>query len=78
MGLDTVELVMSYEEEFDIAIADAAAEKLTTPRLTSDLIESILIRKNRPRPRAEIDEQVKLITIGQLGISESIYHPDAE
>ncbi len=30
MGLDTVELVMSVEEEFDIYIPPEAAEKITT------------------------------------------------
>ncbi|MBC8415896.1 MAG: acyl carrier protein, partial [Candidatus Cloacimonetes bacterium] len=29
-SLDTVELIMKFEEEFDIDIADEEAEKLTT------------------------------------------------
>ncbi len=78
MGLDTVELVMAYEEEFDIVITDASAEKLLTPRLTCELIESTLIRSGRPRPMSEIEELVRTITIEQLGLPEAEYHLDAE
>lgn len=78
MGLDTVELVMAYEEEFDIVITDASAEKLITPRLTCELIESTLIRGARPRPMSEIEELVRTITIEQLGLPEAEYDLDAE
>lgn len=78
MGLDTVELVMAYEEEFDIVITDASAEKLLTPRLTCELIESTLISGGRPRSMSEIEELVRTITIEQLGVTEAEYHLDAE
>ncbi len=32
MGLDTVELIMAFEEKFGVQIPDAAAAELTTPR----------------------------------------------
>jgi hypothetical protein len=38
MGLDGVELVMAWEEEFGIVISDEDAEKLITPHLAIDLI----------------------------------------
>mgnify|MGYP005720113257 CR=1 FL=1 len=38
MGLDGVELVMAWEEEFDIQISDADAEKLTTVGRAIDFI----------------------------------------
>ena len=37
-SLDTVELVMALEEEFDIDIPDEAAEKITTVKSAVDFI----------------------------------------
>lgn len=39
-SLDTVELVMALEEEFDIEIPDEAAEKITTVQEAVDYITS--------------------------------------
>ena len=39
-SLDTVELVMALEEEFDIEIPDEAAEKILTVQDTVDYISS--------------------------------------
>lgn len=44
MGLDAVELVLAFEEEFGIAIPDAAAEKMRTPR---DVIDFVLQERRR-------------------------------
>jgi acyl carrier protein len=41
-SLDTVELIMQFEEEFDIEISDADAEKLTTVGSSVDYINSKL------------------------------------
>jgi len=38
-SLDTVELIMALEEEFDIEIPDEDAEKLTTVKAVIDYIE---------------------------------------
>lgn len=43
MGLDTVELVMAFEERFAITIPDEDAEKIVTPR---DVIDYIYARVN--------------------------------
>ena len=40
-SLDTVELVMALEEEFDCGIADDAAEKITTVQEAVDYIQSV-------------------------------------
>ena len=39
-SLDTVELVMALEEEFDIEIPDEDAEKMTTVKSVVDYIEA--------------------------------------
>ncbi len=39
-SLDTVELVMALEEEFEVEIPDEDAEKLTTVRTVLDYIKS--------------------------------------
>ena len=41
-SLDTVELVMALEEEFDCEIPDEEAEKITTVQLAIDYIEKNL------------------------------------
>ena len=42
-SLDTVELVMALEEEFDIEIPDEAAEKITTVQETVEYIEKKIV-----------------------------------
>ncbi len=42
-SLDTVELVMALEEEFDCEIPDEEAEKITTVQLAIDYINTNLI-----------------------------------
>jgi acyl carrier protein len=41
-SLDTVELVMALEEEFETEIPDEEAEKITTVQLATDYINSHL------------------------------------
>jgi len=42
-SLDTVELVMALEEEFDIEIPDEAAEKITTVQEAVDYINNQVV-----------------------------------
>jgi acyl carrier protein len=42
-SLDTVELVMALEEEFDIEIPDEAAEKITTVQEAVDFINNKVV-----------------------------------
>jgi acyl carrier protein len=44
-SLDTVELVMAFEEEFDIEIPDEDAEKLTSVGKAMDYLEKRLAEK---------------------------------
>ncbi|MDP6418303.1 MAG: acyl carrier protein [Candidatus Krumholzibacteria bacterium] len=39
-SLDTTELIMAFEEEFDLEIADEAAEKLTTVQAVLEYLQS--------------------------------------
>ena len=39
-SLDTVELVMAFEEEFDCEIPDEEAEKITTVKQANDYVNS--------------------------------------
>ena len=39
-SLDTVELVMAFEDEFDVEIPDEEAEKITTIKAAVDYVES--------------------------------------
>ena len=44
-SLDTVELVMAFEEAFDIEIPDEDAEKIATVKDAIDYIESRTVKK---------------------------------
>ncbi len=77
MGMESVELVLAYEEEFDIRIPEKDAEQMLTPRLTVAGIEKLLRIENQPIERERIEESVKRITIDILDLDERIYHLDA-
>ena len=47
-SLDTVELVMALEEEFETEIPDEEAEKITTVQQAIDFITSFTARLNEP------------------------------
>jgi acyl carrier protein len=46
-SLDTVELVMALEEEFECEIADEAAEKITTVQEAIDYVEKELASRGK-------------------------------
>jgi acyl carrier protein len=59
MGLDTVELLMAFEEKFGISIPDEDATRLTTPRKVTDYIVSKVADRRMTREQvAAIVRQV--------------------
>jgi acyl carrier protein len=69
MGLESVELVMAFEEEFGISIPDSAAAKMTTP---ADVIDFVHVAVSLV-PREVVAAKVKQIVLEQLGLPESTY-----
>jgi len=77
MGLDTVELIIAFEKEFDLEIDHSEASILQTPGRVIDWVERELRRLGRPMPRDNIAESVKRVTLSQSGVSERFYREDA-
>ena len=63
MGLDSVELIIAWEEAFGITITDEEAARILTPR---DVIELIAARR-ADLARDEIAARVREITLEQIG-----------
>jgi len=68
MGLDTVELVMAFEEEFSIDIPNAVAEDMVSAGKAAEAIAAILARLGRPADAQAVYARVKAITCDQLNI----------
>ena len=66
MGLDTVELVMAFEEKFGVSIPDADTDGLTTPRKVTDY----LMEKNAGggRSREEVARMVRQVIEEQCAV----------
>jgi len=67
MGLDSVELVMEFENFFGITIADEDAAELMTVGEVVTHVTRALADRGRPRPREVVFEQVCEITCMQCG-----------
>ena len=66
MGLDTVELLMAFEEKFGVRIPDEDAAHLTTPRKVTDYIMSKT--GDRRMTREQIADIVRQVIEKQVGI----------
>lgn len=78
MGLDSVELVLAVEEEFDLKLPDAQVAVILTPRDFSDVVEVILKQEQRSMSRSKIDACMKSIILEQLAVEATEYCEDKE
>ena len=76
MGLETVELVMSWEQAFSISIPNDLAATLVTPEKAADAIEDLLVNEGRKVSRFEIEKIIKTTTLEITGMRESAFRPD--
>jgi acyl carrier protein len=66
MGLDFVELIMRFEEEFDILIPDADASELASQRKVVDYVMS----KVPELTREQVTERVRQIIEDETGVED--------
>jgi acyl carrier protein len=76
MGLDTVELVMAFEEEFDLEIPDKAAEKMVTVGDVVAFIFAEFGRLGRAADRDDIFDRVRRLTSEASNVDPSQIHLD--
>ena len=65
MGLDTVELVIAFEEKFGVSIPDADAAELATPRDVTDYL--MAAGAGGARTRAEVARLVREVVEEETG-----------
>jgi len=77
MGLDTVELVIRVEKEFDIEIPDADAARLVTVGDLHAYVVEALRRQGRIESNDSIYAQLRDIICDQLGVKPVEIIPSA-
>ena len=78
MGLDSVELVMAFEEEFEIEIPDAAAEEMVSVRDVRDFVVAELARNGREITPAEAFERVRKLIVEHGNLDPDVVTLDAD
>lgn len=79
MGLDTVELILSVEQTFDISITDAATEKIITVGDLHEYVVAELIRQNRPNINHDVTyDLLRNLICFQLDVEPEKVVPCAE
>ena len=81
MGLDTVEIILWAEKEFDIAITDAEAGEVSTVGDFSILIYHLMLAKhglNNTTNEDIIYKKIKALLIKQYLVKESQISRDAK
>ena len=77
MGLDTVELVIRVEKEFDIEIPNADAARLVTVGDLHGYVVGTLRLQGRIESRDTVYEQLRDIICEQLGVKAEVAIPSA-
>jgi acyl carrier protein len=87
MGLDTVELILTFEEVFDIELPDSEMEKVATPREVANYIYSYYLKekvdKQQEAPDSECSSQkrfyfIRRLLIDAFGFDRSELHPSTK
>jgi hypothetical protein len=81
VGLDAIEIIMGWEQAFDITITDAEAEKICTPRMAIDLITSKLeVKENIIDicPLMRTHHRVQQALQAVLSLQQSQIQPDSK
>jgi acyl carrier protein len=68
MGLDTVELVMAIEEEFDLAIPNSDAATFVVLGEMHDYVVDALRRRGCAPDETEAWERLRAVVVKQLGV----------
>lgn len=79
MGLDIVELIMTFEDEFDLAIPDNVAAELRTPGQVTDFLVSALRAGAGPPevcPGARSFYRLRRQLVTRYGAARSAVRPD--
>lgn len=78
MSLDSVELVLEVEKEFDIVISDEDASKIITVGNFRDLIIRSLQEKGMNPNEGEVMQKLRAIVVEQIGAPPDQVTPEAE
>ena len=71
MGLDTVELVMAFEEEFGVEIPNEAAEKMVSVRDVRDFMVAEIRRRGGVADPDDVLERIRAITMKISNVDRS-------
>jgi hypothetical protein len=73
IGLETVELVVAWEQALGISIPNEICGKLQTPELAAREISAILLAEGKDVPMSEICGIIKATTLEITGLPEETY-----
>lgn len=69
MGLDTVEIILSVEAEFNLKISDADAQKMQRVGSMHDFVVETLRNRGEPVDEADVWKRIVTIILDQLGVN---------